>query len=85
MEMVPIPIFSHNQLRRALFNRNWAIYVENNPVSKKWRKLRLLYKKSTRYCKISVKYTGTRYKILISDKILDEPSVVNDILFKIEQ
>ena len=64
MEMVPTPIFLHNQLRRALFNRNWAIYVENNPVCKKWRKLWLLHKKSIRYYKISVKYTGTRYKIL---------------------
>ena len=39
MEMVPVPIFLHNQLRRALFNRNWAIYVENNPVGEggaKW-------------------------------------------------
>ena len=64
MEMVPIPLFLHYQLRRALFNRNWAIYVENNHVCKKWRKLWILHKKSIRYYKISVKYTGTRYKIL---------------------
>jgi len=33
MEMVRIPIFFHNQLRRALFYRNWANYDENDPGS----------------------------------------------------